>query len=200
VNRRAQVFEKIYRENAWNGPPDSASGPGSTLEATAELRERLPGLIELLGERHGIERVLDAGCGDSLWTPEIPAAYVGVDIASAAIERALERHPERTYLLADFCRDPLPFCDLVICRDALQHLSLLDGLSAVNNFRRAGARFLLATTTREISNVDVETGGWYETNLSGEPFFLLEEGWAIPDGTWASGVRFPRKLLALFRL
>ena len=114
--RRAQVFTLLYRRNGWNGR-ETRSGPGSGTEATAALREWLPEVLEELG----VGSVLDAGCGEATWQPELPG-YIGADIVREAVLAARERHPERTYVLADICRDDLPRTDAVFCRDALQHL------------------------------------------------------------------------------
>jgi hypothetical protein len=52
-------FTFIYRTNFWNAD-QSVSGPGASLENTAELRAQLPGLLE----RYGIKRLFDGACGD----------------------------------------------------------------------------------------------------------------------------------------
>ncbi len=44
----AEIFEYIYRNNLW-GSPESRSGLGSQIDATARLREALPPLLKHLG-------------------------------------------------------------------------------------------------------------------------------------------------------
>lgn len=194
MNPRAQAFAEIWAQNAWNGTETNA-GPGSTLAATRELREQIPRIIADLG----VSSVLDAGCADSWWMPELPG-YVGVDIIPDAISHASERHPERTYLVADICSDELPPCEAVICRDAIQHLSLRDGCAALNNFRRSGAKWLIASTHEGTTNVDVESGGYYQSNLEAEPFWLTDPIEVLSDGVWESGVRYPHKRLKVWEL
>ena len=56
------TFVRIYRENYW-GNSDSRSGAGSDLTQTAEIRERLPELIE----KFSVNSILDIPCGDWHW-------------------------------------------------------------------------------------------------------------------------------------
>jgi hypothetical protein len=102
--------------------------------------------------------------------------------------------------VADICADELPRCEAVLVRDALQHLSLRDGLTALQNFRRTGAKWLLASSHGGEENTDITSGGWYPCNLEAAPFWLGEPRWSIPDGTWDSGVRFPTKSFGLWEL
>src|SRR5439155_16997003 len=166
----------LYRRNAWNGR-ETRSGPGSGTEATARLREWLPEVLEELG----VDSVLDAGCGEATWQPELPG-YIGADIVREAVLAARKRHPERTYVLADMCRDDLPRIDAVFCRDALQHLSLADGLAALQNFRRRGAKWLIASSHQSEANRDVPSGGWYPSNLEAAPFWLGKPARTLFDG------------------
>lgn len=191
----AERFNTIYETNEWNGKDGTRSGPGSSLEATEILRRTLPDLLSELG----IGTVLDAGCGDALWQPELPG-YIGIDISSVAVGRARRRHPERDFRTLDMCTDELPRCDAIICRDALQHLSLVDGLTALQNFRRSGAKWLLANTHRGGKNVDVPSGGWFEIDLEAGPFWLGEPVREIPDGAWKGQNRYPNKVFGIWEL
>jgi len=191
---RRAAFVGIWEKNLWNGT-ETKAGPGSTLAATKELREWLPRVLQELG----VASVLDAGCNDSVWMPELPG-YIGVDIIPAALEVARSKHPDRDYREADICRDELPRCDAIICRDALQHLSLKDGLSTLNNFRRSGAKWLLASSHRVGENSDIRSGGYYACDLEAEPFWLGPPSLEIADGTWDGGVKFPKKLFGVWEL
>jgi hypothetical protein len=194
MKSRAIAFESIWRRNAWHGTETNA-GPGSSLAATAAPREHIPRIVADLG----VSSVLDAGCADSAWMPDLPG-YIGVDIIRAAIKQARERHPARTYRVADICSDDLPQCEAIICRDALQHLSLRDGMAALNNFRRSGAKWLIASTHEGMENIDVPSGGYYPCNLEAEPFWLTDAVQTLDDGTWQTGVQFPHKRLKVWEL
>ena len=194
AEKRQRTFVNIWNRNTWNGTETNA-GPGSTKVATALLREVLPQIVE----DYSIGSVLDAGCADALWMPDLPG-YVGIDIIPAAIERAKQAHPDREYLVADICADELPQREAILVRDALQHLSLLDGLTALQNFRRSGAKWLLASSHEGETNHNVPSGEWYPSNLEAAPFWLGAPRWKVPDGTWDSGVRFPTKVFGLWEL
>jgi SAM-dependent methyltransferase len=111
------VFSDIYRMNAWQGD-ESLSGPGSGSTATAHLAADIVAMVAELD----IRSVLDVACGDGYWMPDLPG-YTGIDVAPEAIELARARHPERRYLVGSAATVRLPRADLVIFRDALQHLS-----------------------------------------------------------------------------
>jgi hypothetical protein len=68
-------------------------------------------------------------------------------------------------------RADLPAADLIVCRDGLVHLSFADARAAIENFRRSGSRYLLATTfVQRSENRDVPTGGWRVLNMQAPPF------------------------------
>lgn len=191
---RASLFEGIYNRNDWNGTVTRA-GPGSTIPAT----KGIAGALTIFFQDAGIESVLDAGCNEGYWQPDWPG-YVGIDIVPEAIEVARVHHPDRKFIVADMCADPLPPVEAVICRDALQHMSLAEGMSAIENFRRTGAWLLLAGSFVQGLNVDIATGDYYEPDLTSPPFSLGEPFVQFEDGTWDSGVRWPGKYLMGFRL
>jgi SAM-dependent methyltransferase len=191
---RARTFARIYEQNRWNGT-ETKAGPGSTMAATERLRAELPEVMA----RWGITSVLDAGCNEALWVPELPG-YIGIDIVPSAIAAAKAHHPDRAYRVGDICTDELPRVAAVLCRDALQHLPLVDGLAAIANFRRAGAWVLFAGSHRGRKNRDVPVGGFYEVNLQEAPFHLGPPIWQVADGYWDDGQPWPEKFLGAWRL
>ncbi len=195
------MFDAIYRANTW-GDPESASGLGSTrARATAFLADLLAVVSSL-----GVSSLLDAPCGDFNWAAPLSDSvdsYIGVDIVPSLIKTNQRRHsaPHRRFLCKDIIRDPLPRADLVLCRDALVHLTLADALSTIESFRRSGAEYLLATTfVGDRQNQDVATGEWRPLNLERPPFFfpaplaLVDERCHHSDGVYAD------KRLGLWRL
>lgn len=193
----AGAFADIYRTNAWAGA-ESLSGPGSGDAATASMRAAVSALVVELGVRS----VLDAACGDGYWMPELPG-YLGVDIAAQAIARAQARHPARLYAVGDVRVLALPRFDLVIVRDAIQHLSLADGLAVLAAVRATGSGWLLASTYDGGKNVDIAAGDCYAPDLEAPPFALGPPARTIFDGYHyhpTDEVRDPRKHLGLWRL
>ena len=198
----AQRFERIHETNLW-GADTSVSGVGSELEATAAIRERLPGLLKELGVRS----MLDAPCGDHRWMANLALEldrYVGVDIVPSIIEALQQRHQgdaKRSFLLADMTRDPLPRCDLILSRDCLVHFSFATLRRALRNLKASGAVWLLATTFPELGrNDDIEDADWRPLNFEIAPL-----NWPAPVEiinercTEASGA-YADKSLALWRL
>ena len=178
------VFEEIYRKNGWNGR-ESRSGPGSGTESTAKLAAFLPEFCQ----DAELESVLDVGCGDGFWMPNLPG-YVGVDVSPYAIGAAESRHPGRDYRVLDAVREELPRgFDLVIVRDVIQHLPLADGKALVENARASG-RLLLCSTYINGRNRDIAPGECYTPDMQADPFNLgpwLEiepDGWGWADRTW----------------
>jgi SAM-dependent methyltransferase len=188
----AQRFQRIHDTNLW-GAPESASGLGSELDATAVLRNELPRLLKQLG----VTSLLDAPCGDAGWVNRagLGIRYVGIDIVPALVEglqaRAVAGEIGGEYRLADITTDALPRCDAVLCRDCLVHLSFANIARAVANFRRSGATWLIATTFPEWQvNAECEDGDWRALNFErapfewGPPVQLLNENCQEAGGGW----------------
>lgn len=131
-----RIFEKVYKRKAW-GDLGGGSGRGSTLRATATTRI----LLEFVVLKYGISSITDAPCGSMHWIHEalvriaqsVPCLqYTGVDVARPIVATAAESYgdvlPGRmSFLVWDLTLAPLPAAathELVVCRDALQHLSL----------------------------------------------------------------------------
>ena len=188
-----QRFERIFRTNLW-GAGHSRSGLGSERDATSDLRAALPAFLA----HHKAQSLLDIPCGDFNWlsTLDLRLPYTGADIVPAIVE-ANERTfggpgSGRRFLRLDLTRDPLPYADVVLCRDCLVHLSFANIAHALANVRRSGARYLLTTTFLDHQeNVDIEDGDWRILNLQRAPFNLpapvdvLIEGCREGDGAYA---------------
>jgi hypothetical protein len=166
------VFTDIYNSNHW-GSKESKSGPGSTLEATVVIRERLPAIIE----KYAIKSMLDAPCGDYNWmkTVEKTCNYIGGDIVVDIIEnnQKLYASEKVSFKLIDITKDILPMVDLIFCRDCLQHLSYANVCKALCNFKNSGSKYLLVTSyPKTWINHDIEDGGCRLLNLRKVPFGL----------------------------
>lgn len=173
------VFESIYRRNAWDGI-DSFSGSGSEFVPTRRLAHAIATLVAEMG----ISSVLSVACGDDNWLPGLPG-FIGVDVSPTAIERARAKHPERDYRVADARRDELPECDLVIVRDVIQHLSFADALAFLENVKASRPKWMLVSTYLDGANVDIETGRRaYRPDMTLDPF-----GWEAPLALLLDGYR-----------
>lgn len=166
-------FTEIWRTNAW-GSPETRSGPGSTLAQTEVLRRRL---AELLGQL-GVRTLVDAGCGELNWMSRISDSlqiYLGFDVVEELIVDLRQRYQARKnhfFNVADVTQHVLPACDAILCRDVLTHLNHPLVQDALANFRKSGARFLIATTFPRGRNDPIRIGGWQPADLCAEPFRL----------------------------
>jgi SAM-dependent methyltransferase len=167
-----QLFAKAYLTQAW-GSAESRSGQGSELGATTSIRPFLPELFERLG----IRTFLDAPCGDWNWMRLVDlngVDYIGVDIVPAVIESNRARFSNHgvRFMLADLTRDDLPRADLVLCRDCWVHLSFQDIAAILDNLRRSGATWLLASNSPHMTRNSNQFTGlrWRHLNLRLAPF------------------------------
>ena len=173
-----KVFSRIYRRNYW-GSGESASGQGSELSYTANLRRELPTLLK----DYGVSRFLDAPCGDFNWmrhvVPGPGIEYIGGDIVKALVRRNRREFGAAgvSFRHMDITRDPLPAADLMMVRDCLFHLSYSDICRFLENFRRSGIELLLTTThlPPDGENSDIETGDWRTIHLFAPPFCFPQE-------------------------
>lgn len=165
------VFGNIYRTRGWDDL-ESLSGPGSSLSQTEAVRAELPLLIEQLQ----VHSLLDAPCGDFRWMSETELSvesYLGVDVVRELIEQNVKRYPRegRDFAVLDITKDPLPYSDLILCRDCLFHFSVRAIFAALRNFAATGSKYLLTTTYPELhENIDIPVGGWRPLNLELPPF------------------------------
>ncbi|HUI21170.1 MAG TPA: class I SAM-dependent methyltransferase [Methylocella sp.] len=170
------TFSEIYRNNHW-GNSESVSGVGSTEFATRGIREHLPIILS----KWGITKLIDAPCGDFNWFKLVQLtkdmSYTGIDIVPALIGENNKKYADANhrFILADITTDPLPFADILICRDCLFHLSYKDIFKFLRNFVISGTPFLLTTTYKNESkfqNSDILTGEVRLIDLFSAPFSL----------------------------
>lgn len=161
------IHERMTK--GWGGglPRGTPCGAGSTLERTADVRARLPELVQ----EYGIRSVCDAGAGDLHWIEHVPwtVEYRAFDL--------VPRHPRVAEI--DITREWLPVCDLILCRMVLVHLDPERVQRALALFRQSG-KYLLATQHRG-ENRFHPNKDYQEWNLAAEPFGLGEPLESIPD-------------------
>jgi hypothetical protein len=152
---------------------ESRSGLGSYLIETVAIREQLPVLVRELGVR----TFLDAPCGDLNWMKQTNLEvekYIGIDLLTddnwwsyASLKRE--------FLVGNILYFYLPRVDMIFCRDCLVHLSNASAIKALENFKRSGSKYLVATTypnVRTNSDLDGDMVGWRKVNLELPPFNL----------------------------
>jgi hypothetical protein len=166
------VFTNIFQKNWWNNG-ESRSGWGAELRRTVSIRAALPGFVE----RHSIRSLLDAPCGDFHWMQHVkwPAGfrYVGADIVHDLILDNRRKYPDNEFMELNVLRDPLPAVDSWFARDLMIHFPDEAVWDALDQFRRSGIPYLLATTYPNARrNTDIRYGQVRHLNLCAPPFNL----------------------------
>lgn len=171
---KEQIFSEYYEKNYW-GNKESRSGEGSSLAYTENIRKALP----LLVEKYNINTILDTPCGDFNWFKNIefkrPIQYIGGDIVQSLITDLNTKYASDThsFIHTDITKDLLPKADLLICRDALFHLSFADIDAFLQNFKKSDIEWLLVTNNSTSTvNSDIVHGNWRPLNLTISPFNL----------------------------
>lgn len=187
----------------------SGSGPGSaTGDATSNSLHFLKEVIP----RFNIKSVVDAPCGDvtwqfQSWEMDSLELYLGIDVVNKVIhfnDMRFAHHKNKAFAAWDFVSCGIPkyrrgkqvhAFDMVHMRDVLQHLSVKNGLRAIDNVCKSGATYLVATTYptdvtkagyattkigtperaaapryKVVQNDHPHDGGWYPNNLALPPF------------------------------
>jgi hypothetical protein len=130
-----------------------------------------------------VRSLLDLPCGDWAWMQRVDLSgidsYIGGDIVPDLVNDLQERHagPGRAFVVLDALSSDLPSVDAVIVRDLLGHLEHYQVRRLVQNVKRSGAVWLLATHYPELHhNVDIGMGGWRPQNMTLAPY-----GWPEPQ-------------------
>ena len=132
LRKRMQQAWKHGREGG------TVCGRGACLGNTAAVRAWLP----LVCQQYGIRSVCDAGAGDLHWIQHVQWPDDPEHAVQCAAFDLIPRHPAVTAF--DITRDPLPPCDLILCRMVLIHFDPPRIDRALALFRQSG-RYLAAT-------------------------------------------------------
>lgn len=136
-----------FETKDWSlGTDKSKSGPGSDMDYTARLRAALPGVLE----RYQVKRFVDAPCGDWFWMQHVDLGgidYIGGDISQSLVEENARRfgNSGARFIHLDITSDPLPECDLLMCRDCLFHLKFWLRWRFLENFAASKIPYLMTT-------------------------------------------------------
>jgi Methyltransferase domain len=158
-------------------PQPEFIGGGSELSETVAIREQLPPLFEMLN----IRTILDAPCGDFVWMNALNYefySYLGVDIWETFVTRnqSLYKNEKRRFIVGDIVNEVFPKADVILCRDCLVHLPYQSGLSAIENFRKSGSKYLISTSyfdvTRNEHDLGFDKWDWRKVNLELPPYNL----------------------------
>ncbi|MBQ6975122.1 MAG: class I SAM-dependent methyltransferase [Selenomonadaceae bacterium] len=130
-----EIFSEIYSNSLWHKMPGEKFGSGSGSHDEKIIVPYINLLIPLI-VNNNIQRITDLGCGDFwimrhvlgfLAEKNYNFFYNGVDVVEDLINynRETFRHPNIKFHCMDAAQDDseLPFGELLIIRQVLQHLS-----------------------------------------------------------------------------
>ncbi len=177
-------FTTVYATQAW-GAHGRGSGRGSTEENAENTRKALMHVFD----KYGMHSLLDAACGALEWTEpfirEMRATdstftYCGIDVVEEVVEANKARLPIDycSFDAMDLSREiPPSGYDLILCRDALQHLPYENIAGMLDGFSKSGARYLLVTSFKnrildfiQPPNRNIEIGDFFKNKLLRAPF------------------------------
>ncbi len=166
------------------------------MDYTHTLRESLPALLA----EFNVTSMLDLPCGDFNWmkTVQLPFQdYIGADIVAPLIADVQSRYGDsgHQFQVLDLVKDDLPAADLLLCRDCMMHLSYELIERAVANLLRSDLKYVLLTTYPNGENRNINTGKFFEINLTKQPFHFPAPLREIED--WMPP--FPQRRLALWK-
>lgn len=203
-----EIFTSIYNNYGF-GSTESRSGPGSTLDETKSIREKL---VELINEKN-IKSVIDIPCGDWNWMKEISENfdfYIGGDIVDECVTSNNEKYgsDKIKFLNIDLLTDEIPEGDLLIVRDVIGHYPIEDGDLILKNILKSKCKYLLTTTTYNIlnkksiyKNKTIDVGRHYMVNLMENPFNFPKPISFIEEIPWIDGYdNGERKVLGLWEI
>jgi SAM-dependent methyltransferase len=136
-------YDSEYFAGEWR-----AEGNKYDLETRRQIEARNPALIK---EVFQPRRVLDLGCGPGalmhlLW--ELGVDVDGIDFAESSRQLATPEVRDRITIgqVTDPTLKPANAYDLVICREVLEHLTVIQVKHAVANMVRMTSKFVYVTT------------------------------------------------------
>jgi len=192
-DQRRLFFHRIFAARDWPADDPSyhglqASGPGAMLRNAQNVIAVLHSVISHVRSHFQKSTVslLDVPCGDMQWMPYVLDArsdvvYTGADIVPDLIthhRKKFSRLKNANFIEHDIVSVPLNHSyDIVLVRDLLQHLWMVDAVMALKRISESGSKFLLATTFPDtVVNMDVDKndlGGRKSSyNLEQLPFSL----------------------------
>jgi hypothetical protein len=178
----ADRFTEVYERNLW-GDSQSFSGPGSRIES-APVREALDALERVIAA-YGIRSIVDVPCGDFNWMPAFlvnhpDIDYIGLDIVAPLIARNSAKFPACKFAVLDLTKAIPPTADLIFCKDLFAHLIELDVFACLQNIRRSGATYFLASNNFGYKNTELphnKGGTNRHLDLAAPPYRLPAPMW-----------------------
>lgn len=182
----AKEFSRFGANEKALGRRESASGPGSSLEASVATRR----LLRMCIDEMEVRSILDLGCGDWNWMREVslrsqsgsPVTYRGWEAEESLVSELNAEFGNETtaFSCADIVVEEFPKVDLILARDVLFHLPTEMTLRILEKVRESTGLFMSTSFPGVLENTgiesynDIDDWGFYKINLNVMPFDLVE--------------------------
>lgn len=133
------TFTRIYEKCEW-GRDKNGYGTSGIASAPKNAQKYVLFLQRFL-KKNQIKSVVDLGCGDWELGKHIDWTgidYRGYDVVQKVIENNQIKYssPSITFHHADATKENIPSADLLICKDVLQHLSISQIHTILQQFKK----------------------------------------------------------------
>ena len=168
------VFTSVYEKKSWGRSRDRRyfSGSGSNNETI--ISTYVESVSRFLEDFDQPQLIVDLGCGDfTVGSKLVPfvSRCIAIDIFSGVIEenKELYRSDKVEFRVLDFINDDIPFANIVLVRQVLQHLSNRDILKFVTKISKR-CQYLVVTEhlpgkSGFVPNKDKPTGPGFRVPL-----------------------------------
>jgi hypothetical protein len=201
MKNNQSAIEKIWANAAKDNSEklESASGVGSTIKYTENLRNILPEMLR----KFSIKSIFDAPCGDMNWMniflKENDIDYIGGELVQDLVTNNQKYSNKKTKIIKfNITTDKFPTADLWLCRDCWFHLTDEHIFSSIENFLKSDIKFILTTThiNTGFKNSNLKETGFKLIDLFSEPYSFPTPLHRITD---YYGKKSPREMVLFSR-
>ena len=168
------VFASVYENKSWGRSRERKYFSGSGSNNDTIISTYVESVSRFLKEFDQPQLIIDLGCGDfTVSSKLVPFASrcIAIDIFSGVIEenKDIYRSDKVEFRVLDFLNDEIPFANIVLVRQVLQHLSNRDILEFVKKISKR-CQYLVVTEhlpgkTGFVPNKDKPTGPGFRLPL-----------------------------------
>ncbi len=167
------VYPKLFKEIYADRRGGYGSGGGSGEDTCWPYLR----LVERILAQYQPRTVLDIGCGDGQVASRINWGmtwYIGMDVTQEPLDMHNSRWRPDQLILGDALEDELPNADLVLTKEATQHMDLASIHKLLGRLRKY-QRVIHTSVVDSVTNCEIEPGQCRTVDLMQPPFSLPAE-------------------------
>ena len=146
-------FTRVYENNLWL---DKVSRSGIGSNPSSDTVKMDIAALDRIFDYIKPSTMIDVPCGDMAWMPlflkDKNVDYKGYDIVPSIIKKNKRSHPLLYFEKFNAITQVLPQADVVLCRDLLNHLSISDIKSVLDNFIQSGNEYFIISNNKGAIN------------------------------------------------